>query len=154
MMKPATIACLALAAVVIAYFVWPTPYLLVANAGVVKRVHRISGVEEFSSSKGWIRADGSLVGQGDDDVTSQIRLTKSNQESSSGLWNVVVQNQGENVSGLRLRFSFLDGDGVVVGTTTEPLEELRQGDQRSLQIVAQATGTPVSKLRLDQALAN
>ncbi len=54
MSKIAKVGGIALAAIAVGLFIWPTPYVFTRYGGEVVRVNRWTGVEEHSTANGWV----------------------------------------------------------------------------------------------------
>lgn len=149
-------AAVALASVaVLATYVWPTAYVIVPNQNAVLRVNRFSGVEEWSSPRGWIRPGVTLPQTQARNVTGELLVKGNTFEPQSGMGELVLENRGSQaMKGVHLEISLIDAEGVVVGTTTQDIDKIERGDKVRVSVMGVTTTASANLLRVDRAYSD
>lgn len=140
---------------VLATYVWPTAYVIVPNSNAVLRVNRFTGVEEWSSPRGWIRPGVAAPQTQARNVTGELLVKGNTYEPQSGLGELVLENSGQAaMKGVHLEISLIDHEGVVVGTTTQDIEKIERGDKVRVSILGVTTTGSANLLRVDRAYSD
>lgn len=146
----ATVAVLAVV-VTFATLVWPTSYVIVTHDGTVSRVNRFTGVQEYSSPQGWIRPGVPQMSVSAKDVTGSLVVKDMHYDPHTSQGELVLLNSTEEAwNSVHVELSLLDGDGVVVGTTTQDVEKIGKGDRVRLSIVGYVTSGAPTQIRVDR----
>jgi len=154
-----------LAAGLLAWFGWPTPYVVSNFEGTIKRVNRFTGVVETATPNGWYSpvaetqatpaasapAD-PLSGFSDETVGVTVSKGDSGEEA---VIELIKNGSSEMYGRAQFYFSALDANGVVLFPVTAAYTgSIQRGDVVRVPVSIGADNwSDVKKLRLDRVLA-